>query len=68
MNEENLVTDPAVLDGTKLWDEIFKAMIGTMPEQIFPMIQEVYGKTYPKGTSITILGTETSTFQSGISC
>ena len=65
MNEEKLMTDPAVLDGSKLWDEIFKAMIGTMPEQIFPVIKEAYGKTYPKGTPITILGTETSTFHSG---
>ena len=49
MNEEKLMTESAVLDGSKLWDEIFKAMIGTMPEQIFPVIKEAYerrsGKT-----------------------
>ena len=65
MNEEKLMTDTTVLDGSKLWDEIFKAMIGTMPEQIFPVVKEVYNKTYPKGTPITILGTETTTFTGG---
>ena len=62
MNKEKLTTEPAVLDGTKLWDEIFKAIVGVMPEQIFPVIKEVFGKAYPKGTSILILGAETSTF------
>ena len=63
MNEEKLMTDTAVLDGSKLWDEIFKAIVGAMPEQIFPVIKEVYGKTYPKGTSVIPLSTEHSTYQ-----
>ena len=52
----------AVYDGRKLWDEILKAIVGTMPEQLFPLFKEVYGKEYPKGTTITLVGTETSTF------
>ena len=63
MNEENLTTDTTVLDGSKLWDEIFKAIVGAMPEQIFPVIKEVYDKTYPKGTSVIPLSTEHSTYQ-----
>ena len=63
MNEENLTTDTTVLDGSKLGDEIFKAIVGAMPEQIFPVIKEVYDKTYPKGTSVIPLSTEHSTYQ-----
>ncbi|MCH5281843.1 MAG: hypothetical protein J1E61_10280 [Lachnospiraceae bacterium] len=63
MNEENLTTDPAVLDGSKLWDEIFKAIVSAMPHQIFPVIKEAYGREYPKETPITFLATEHSTYQ-----
>ena len=52
-------------DGRKLWDEIIKAVVGTMPEQLFPLFKEIYGKEYPKGTTITLIGTETSTFWDG---
>lgn len=48
---------------TKLWDEILKAIVDAMPEQLFPLFKEVYGKDYPKGTSITLLSTEYSTYQ-----
>ena len=54
-----------VYDGRKLWDEILKAIVGTMPEQLFPLFKEIYGKEYPKGTTITLVGTETSTFWDG---
>ncbi|MDE6687007.1 MAG: hypothetical protein K2K17_06800 [Lachnospiraceae bacterium] len=55
----------AVYDGRKLWDEILKAIVGTMPEQLFPLLREVYGKEYPEGTSIVLLETETSTVWEG---
>ena len=51
-----------VYDGDKLWDEILKAIVDTMPAQLFPLFEEVYGKKYPRGTSIVLLKTETSTF------
>lgn len=54
--------ETAVYDGRKLWDEIFKAIVGTMPEQMFPLFKEIYGKEYPEGTPIVLLETETSTF------
>ncbi|MDE6713367.1 MAG: hypothetical protein K2K20_06485 [Lachnospiraceae bacterium] len=56
------MTQTAVFDGRKLWDEILKAIVDTMPEQLFPLFREIYGKEYPEGTSIVLLETETSTF------
>lgn len=47
---------------TQLWDEILKAIVDTMPEQLFPLFKEVYGKEYPKGTPIVLLSTESSTY------
>lgn len=52
--------DAAAIDGSKLWDEILKAIVSTMPEQLFPLFKEVYGREYPRGTSIVVLGTEVS--------
>lgn len=48
--------------GDRLWDEILKAIVYTMPKQLFPLIKEVYGKEYPPDTPIRILGTEHSTY------
>ena len=45
-----------------LWDEILKAIVDVMPEQLFPLFKEVYGKDYPKGTPITLLAAESSTY------
>ncbi len=59
--KETQTAESAVYEG-KLWDEILKAIVDTMPEQLFPLFKEVYGKEYPKGTSIVLLNTETSTF------
>ncbi len=56
---ENMV----VLDNSKLWDGILKAIVDAMPEQLFPLFREVYGKSYPKGTPITLLATESSTYR-----
>ena len=56
------MSDPAVLDGTKLWDEILKAIVSAMPTQLFPLFKEVYGREYPKDTQIVVLGSETSSF------
>lgn len=49
--------------GDKLWDEILKAIVYVMPEQLFSLIREIYGKEYPPGTPIRLLSTEHSTFQ-----
>ena len=62
MHKEPML-DPAVLDGTKLWDEILKAIVSAMPSQLFPLFKEVYGREYPKDTPIVVLGSETSSFQ-----
>jgi len=51
-----------IYDDTILWDEILKAVAQTMPEQLFPLFKEVFGKSYPKGTPIRLLSTEQSTF------
>ncbi len=62
MSEKTPMTQNAVFDGRKLWDEILKAIVDTMPTQLFPLFQEVYRKEYSEGTSIALLETETSTF------
>lgn len=49
----------------QLWDEIAKAFVVTMPEQLFPLIEEVYGIHYDKGTSVVFLSTEQPTFPEG---
>ncbi len=48
-----------------LWDEIAKVFVLTMPEQLFPLIEEVYGIHYSKGTSVVFLSTEQPTFPEG---
>lgn len=48
--------------GDRLWDEILKAIVYTMPNQLFPLIKEVYGREYPPDTPIKLLGTEHSTY------
>ena len=63
MQRQKTSPDPATLDGTKLWDEILKAIVSAMPSQLFPLFKEVYGREYPKDTPIVLLGTETSSFQ-----
>ena len=62
MYVKNPMTEPTALDGGKLWDEILKAIVSTMPSQLFPLFKEVYGKDYPKETSVVLLNTETSSF------
>ena len=56
MSKDTTLTEPM------LWDEIMKALVYTMPEQLFPLIEEVYGITYPKGTSVQFLSTEQPVF------
>ena len=56
MNDTNTIL------GVRLWDEIFKAIVGTMPEQLFPLFKEVFGKEYPPDTPIRLLATEHSTY------
>lgn len=51
---ENLSTE------AQLWDEIMKKEAFRMPEQLFPLIKEVHGKDYPRGTDIHPLATEFS--------
>ena len=63
MHTRKPMTDPAALDSSKLWDEILKAIVRTMPSQLFSLFKEAYGRDYPKDTSIILLSTETSSFQ-----
>ena len=51
---ENLSTE------AQLWDEILKKETFLMPEQLFPLIKEIYGKSYPKDTPVKPLATEYS--------
>lgn len=48
--------------GDRLWDEILKSIVYVMPNQLFPLIREVYGKEYPPDTPVRLLGTEHSTY------
>lgn len=59
MNESTneSVNNPSDL-GDKLWDEIAKTIADHMPNQLFPLFKEAFGKEYPKGTSIQFLQTE----------
>ena len=50
------------IDDVMLWDEILKAIVDVMPEQLFPLLKEVLGKEYPEGTDIRLLSTEYSTY------
>ena len=45
-----------------LWDEIFNTIVDVMPEQLFPLFKEVYGKEYPKGAPVVRLNTVSSTY------
>lgn len=45
---------------SQLWDEILKKEIYLMPEQIFPLIKEIYGISYPPNTPIQPIATEYS--------
>lgn len=44
----------------QLWDEIMKKIAYSAPELLFPLIHEVHGRDYPKGTTISPLATEYS--------
>ncbi len=44
----------------QLWDEIMKKIAYSAPELLFPLIHEVHGRAYPKGTTISPLATEYS--------
>ena len=57
------MTEKIIPNGTRLWDEILKAIVDAMPEQLFSLFKEVFGKEYPKGTPIILLATESSTYQ-----
>lgn len=65
MSKKKHEKDSPIYDGRKLWDEILKAIVYTMPEQLFPLFKEVYGKDYPKGTDVTFLDKESTTFWEG---
>ncbi|WP_276947887.1 DUF4398 domain-containing protein [Acetatifactor muris] len=61
-NANNGSNDTGSISGDRLWDEILKAIVDTMPEQLFPLFREAFGKEYPPGTPITLLRTEHSTY------
>lgn len=48
-----------------LWDEIAKVFVLTISEQLFPLIEEVYGIHYPYGTPVVFLSTEQPVFPEG---
>ena len=62
MTKEKYLEDTAAIDGAKLWDTILKTIVAGMPSQLLPLFKEVYGREYPKGTPITVLGSETTSF------
>ena len=62
MTKQKSLPEPTAIDGAKLWDEILKAIVSAMPSQLFPLFKEIYGREYPKDTSVRILGSETSSF------
>lgn len=62
MNNNTSTNATSTLSGDRLWDEIFKAIVDTMPRQLFPLFREVFGKEYPPGTPIRLLATEHSTY------
>lgn len=58
-----ILLDKTITEATGLqflWDEILKYIINKMPEQLLPLIKEVFGKDYPKNTKVTLLSTEYS--------
>lgn len=57
MTKEVDKSSPAFLQD-KLWDEITKSIADRMPNQLFPLFKEAFGKEYPKGTTIRIIQTE----------
>lgn len=61
MQETSSYTSPH--NDKNLWDEMLKAIVDIMPEQLFPLFKEVYGKDYSRGTPIRLLSTEYSTFE-----
>ena len=59
MKESKTVTTiNSPLPDDKLWDEITKSIADHMPNQLFPLFQEAFGKTYPKNTPIRLIQTE----------
>ena len=42
----------------KIWDEMIKAITERMPYQLLPLIEEVFRKKYPIGTTVKLLATE----------
>lgn len=60
MPERKPTTETAAPDGSKLWDEILKAIVSAMSSQLFPLFKEVYRREYSKNTPIVVLGSETS--------
>lgn len=62
MTKEKYLEDSTAIDGTKLWDAILKSIVAGMPSQLFPLFKEVYGREYPKDASVTVLGSETTSF------
>ena len=57
MTKEVDKSSPSFLQD-KLWDEITKSIADRMPNQLFPLFKEAFGKEYPKGTPIRIIQTE----------
>ena len=51
-------TSTSQIHGEKIWDDILKAIVERMPQQLLPLIEDVFGVTYPDDVSIIPLATE----------
>lgn len=62
-NTNDSASPTVAIQGDRLWDKILKAIVDTMPNQLFPLyFREVFGKNYPSGTLIRLLTTEHSIY------
>ncbi len=58
MNSNSMHSQFSSPPAQKLWDSILKSIIHHMPEQLFPLLKHIFGKEYPKDTSVELLAAE----------
>ncbi len=58
MNSNSMHSQFSSPPAPKLWDSILKSIIHHMPEQLFPLLKHIFGKEYPKDTSVELLAAE----------
>ncbi|MGN0412008.1 MAG: hypothetical protein ACI4FV_03145 [Lachnospiraceae bacterium] len=57
MNKSNSATSTFSME-ENIWDEIIKSITEKMPLQLLPLIEEVFHKHYPPGTTVKLLSTD----------